>query len=151
MGYGVVRDSAQQELVDFGCWTTSADELPEQRLLHLYRSVLSVLDQAQPDVVAVERLFFNRNVTTAMSVSQARGVVLLAAAMRDVPVAEYTPLEVKQAVSGFGRAGKDQMQRMIQALFQLPAPPHPDDAADAVAVAVCHLHYAPARRLGLRQ
>ncbi|MAG36638.1 MAG: crossover junction endodeoxyribonuclease RuvC [Dehalococcoidia bacterium] len=150
MGYGAVRGGVDYELLDFGCLTTSAGQPPERRLLTLYRGLLKLVEQHQPNVVAVERLFFSRNVKTALAVGQARGVVLLAAASREVPVAEYTPLEVKQAVTGFGRADKEQVQRMVQALFQLAAPPRPDDAADALAVAVCHLHAAPALRLGLR-
>ena len=150
MGYGVVRGDAEYEPLDFGCLTTTADQPPEQRLLILYRGLLALVERHQPQVVAVERLFFSRNVKTALAVGQARGVALLAAASKDVPVAEYTPSEVKQAVTGFGRADKEQVQRMVQALLRLPAPPRPDDAADALAVAVCHLHAAPARRWGLR-
>ena len=150
MGYGVVRGDTEYELLDFGCLTTTTDQPPEQRLLTLYRGLHALVEGHQPQVVAVERLFFSRNVKTALAVGQARGVALLAAASNAVPVAEYTPLEVKQAVTGFGRADKDQVQRMVQALLQLPAPPRPDDAADALAVALCHLHAAPARRWGLR-
>ena len=150
MGYGVVRGDVEYESLDFGCLTTTADQPPEQRLLTLYQGLLALVERHQPQVVAVERLFFSRNVKTALAVGQARGVALLAAASNAVPVAEYTPLEVKQAVTGFGRADKDQVQRMVQALLQLPAPPRPDDAADALAVALCHLHAAPARRWGLR-
>jgi len=150
MGYGVVRGDTEYELLDFGCLTTTTDQPPEQRLLTLYRGLHALVERHQPQVVAVERLFFSRNVKTALAVGQARGVALLAAASNAVPVAEYTPLEVKQAVTGFGRADKDQVQRMVQALLQLPAPPRPDDAADALAVALCHLHAAPARRWGLR-
>ncbi len=96
----------------------------------------------QPDVAAVEELFFSRNVRTALNVGQARGVALLALANAGLSVQEYTPLEVKQAVVGYGRATKDQVQQMVQMLLGLPEVPRPDDAADAVAVAICHLHGA---------
>ncbi|MFY9486988.1 MAG: crossover junction endodeoxyribonuclease RuvC, partial [Bacillota bacterium] len=94
----------------------------------------------KPEVVAIEQLFFNKNVRTALSVGQARGVAILAAANHGLDVAEYTPLQVKQAVTGYGRASKQQMQRMVAALLHLPEVPRPDDAADALAVAICHGH-----------
>ena len=117
-----------------------------RRLLLLYRALGRLIAEHRPAEAAVERLFFGRNTTTAISVGQARGVVLLALAEAGVPVAEYTPAEVKQALAGFGRAQKAQMQRMTQALLDLPQMPHPDDAADALAIAICHLRLGRAAR-----
>lgn len=98
------------------------------------------MDKYKPDEVAVEKLFFNRNVTTAFAVAQARGVVILAAAQRGLPIAEYTPLQVKQAVVGYGKAEKRQVQEMVRMFLKLSAVPKPDDVADALAVAICHAH-----------
>ena len=112
------------------------------RLQSIYRGMTELIEQHKPRSVAVEQLFFSRNVRTALAVGQARGIVLLAAADAGLPVHEYTPLQVKQAVSGYGRASKSQIQEMVRMLLSLDAVPTPDDAADAVAVAVCHLHSA---------
>ncbi|MFN8632169.1 MAG: crossover junction endodeoxyribonuclease RuvC [Chloroflexota bacterium] len=137
-GYGLVRrDGSRLAALDFGCLETLPDrELPE-RLLLIHRAVTELIAEHRPAVVGVERLFFNKNVQTAFAVGQARGVVLLAAAQAGLPVYEYGPHEVKMAVTGYGRAPKDQVQRMVQMILGLPAIPHPDDAADALAVAVC--------------
>lgn len=115
-----------------------------QRLAVLYDGLLRIIEEFHPADVAVEDLFFNRNVRSAVAVGQARGVILLAAAHRDLPVASYTPLQVKVAVTGFGRARKQQIQEMVRVLLNLPLPPQPDDAADAAALAVCHLNHASA-------
>jgi len=96
----------------------------------------------QPQVISIEALFFARNVTTAISVGQARGVVLLAAAMHDLPVHEYSPSEVKHSVAGYGKADKNQMQEMVRLILGMPFVPQPDDAADALAVAICHAHHS---------
>jgi crossover junction endodeoxyribonuclease RuvC len=109
-----------------------------------------LIDRYEPGAVAVELLFFARNVTTAMTVGQARGVILLAAAQRAVPVAEYAPSEVKQAVVGYGKADKRQIQEMVRIMLGLDDLPRPDDAADALAVAICHVQVAPFRsRVGV--
>jgi crossover junction endodeoxyribonuclease RuvC len=143
-GYGLVRDNEDGSLlaVDYGVISTAPDISMPQRLLELHRRLLEILLLHRPESGAVEKLFFQRNVTTAISVGQARGVALLALAESDLPVAEYTPLEVKQAVAGYGGADKNQVQQMVQALLGLETTPHPDDAADALAVAICHLHTA---------
>jgi crossover junction endodeoxyribonuclease RuvC len=143
-GYGLVRDNEDGSLlvVDYGVILTAPDLSMPQRLLELHRCLLKILLLHRPQSGAVEKLFFQRNVTTAISVGQARGVALLALAESDLPVAEYTPLEVKQAVAGYGGADKHQVQQMVQALLGLETIPHPDDAADALAVAICHLHTA---------
>jgi len=110
------------------------------RLQEIYNALCKKVVEYKPEVVAIEQLFFNKNVRTALSVGQARGVAILAAANHGLDVAEYTPLQVKQAVTGYGRASKQQMQRMVVALLHLPEVPRPDDAADALAVAICHGH-----------
>ncbi len=137
-GYGLVsRDGSRLQALDYGCLETLPDrELPE-RLLIIHQAVRELIEEHRPAVVGVERLFFNKNVQTAFAVGQARGVVLLAAAQAGLPVYEYGPHEVKMAVTGYGKAPKDQVQRMVQMILGLSAIPHPDDAADALAVAVC--------------
>ena len=140
-GWGIVeRTGNRLRLVAYGCIeTVPADELPV-RLLHIHQAVTELISEHKPALVGVERLFFNKNVQTAFAVGQARGAVLLAAAQAGVPVHEYGPHEVKIAVTGYGRAGKDQVQRMVQALLGMAVLPRPDDAADALAVAICSAH-----------
>lgn len=133
--------------VEYGAILTPADLPMQQRLRQIFLRVTELLEQFRPEALSVEKLFFNRNVTTALSVGQARGVALLAAANTDLPVFEYTPLEVKQAVSGYGRASKDQVQQMVRLMLQLDHIPKPDDAADALAIAICHIQSAQMRAL----
>ena len=121
-----------------------------QRLHALYDQLTELVQTHRPGAAAVERLFFGRNTTTAISVGQARGVALLVAAQAGIPVAEYTAAEVKHATAGFGRAEKVQMQRMMQALLGLDSIPTPDDAADALAIALCHLRFGRLRAAGIR-
>lgn len=140
-GYGVLeRNGARLRAIDFGCLGTDPTATPAERLLAIHAGIGELIETHRPALVAVERLFFNRNVQTALSVGQARGVILLAAAQHGIPVHEYTPNEVKVAVTGYGRAPKDQVQRMVQLVLGLPSLPHPDDAADALAVAICLAH-----------
>src|SRR5574340_225312 len=140
-GYGLVRETlAGVEVVDYGVILTAAHERPETRLLQLFNELNRIMLLYQPQSGAVEKLFFQRNVTSAISVGQARGVALLTMAQNSVPVSEYTPLEVKQAVTGYGGADKNQVQQMVKALLGLESIPKPDDAADALAIAICHLH-----------
>jgi crossover junction endodeoxyribonuclease RuvC len=108
-------------------------------LQELFNDLRHLIDEFRPQSLAVEKLFFGRNVTTAITVGQARGIVLLAAALANLDVAEYTPAEVKQAIAGYGNADKRQVQEMVQRILELPDKPRPDDAADGVAIAVCHL------------
>jgi crossover junction endodeoxyribonuclease RuvC len=145
----VVGEDAQGDvvLVAYGAVETQPGAPMPERLHRLHAEVTALLRQHQPESVAVEQLFFGRNVTTAISVGQARGVVLLAAAQAGLQVYEYKPAEVKQALSGYGNADKRQMQEMVKLLLHLDHIPRPDDAADAVAVAVCHLHSQRLRRL----
>jgi len=148
-GYGLVGEDAAGEvyLVRYGVIQTPAHTPMPDRLHQIYDEVAALLQEAAPAAVAVEELFFNRNVTTALTVGQARGVVLLAAAQAGLPVYEYKPAEVKQALVGYGRADKQQMQEMVRLMLGLRDIPRPDDAADAVAVAICHLHSQRLRRL----
>jgi crossover junction endodeoxyribonuclease RuvC len=137
LGYGIV-DSTRGRLreVDHGCLETSPDVALPERLLAIHALVDELIEMHEPDVIAVERLFFSRNVQTAFAVGQARGVVLLAAAQHGVPVREATPNEVKSAVAGYGAADKDQIQRMVQMVLGMAERPRPDDAADALAIAI---------------
>jgi len=148
-GYGFVRDhpDGSLEAVDYGVILTSSSQPMPERLLELHRQLNQKILLYRPESGAVEKLFFQRNVTTALAVGQARGVALLALAENSLPVEEYTPMEVKQAVSGFGGADKAQVQQMVRALLGLREIPRPDDAADALAVAICHLHSAQMRSL----
>jgi crossover junction endodeoxyribonuclease RuvC len=137
LGWGIVAStSGRLRMVDAGCVTTKADVSLPTRLLAIHTFLDELLATHQPDIVAVERLFFSRNAQTAFGVGQARGVVLLAAAQAEVPVREATPSEVKLAVTGHGRAEKDQVGRMVAVCLSLAAPPHPDDTADALAIAI---------------
>jgi crossover junction endodeoxyribonuclease RuvC len=141
-GYGFVRELEQGELVAvaYGVIETSPNQRMELRLSDIYHKILELILLHQPDCCAVEKLFFQKNVKTALAVGQARGVVMLALAENQIPIAEYTPLEVKQAVVGYGGADKNQVQQMVKALLMLEKIPKPDDAADALAIAICHLH-----------
>jgi crossover junction endodeoxyribonuclease RuvC len=148
-GYGLVREEQDGNLsvVDFGVIQTSPDDSMPERLVQLYHNLKTIIDLHSPQCGAVEKLFFARNVRTALTVGQARGIALLALAESGVALAEYTPNEIKQAVVGFGGADKTQVQKMVQALLELEQIPQPDDAADALAVAICHLHSARMRSL----
>jgi crossover junction endodeoxyribonuclease RuvC len=137
MGWGVVESrSGRLRMIDAGCLTTKPDAALPQRLLAIHALLDELLATHKPDIVAVERLFFSKNAQTAFGVGQARGVVLLAAAQAEVPVREATPNEVKQAVTGHGRAEKDQVGRMVAVCLSLDAPPRQDDTADALAIAI---------------
>jgi crossover junction endodeoxyribonuclease RuvC len=147
-GYGLVWSEGDNlRLVDYGAITTASDKPLPHRLQEIYRQLTALVQQRQPTAAAVEKLFFSRNVRTAFSVGQARGVALLAMANAEIAVHEYTPLEVKQAVVGYGRATKEQVQEMVKVLLGLDSVPQPDDAADAIAVAICHIHSARMRSL----
>lgn len=139
MGYGIVDYTGNRFVpVDYGCLRSAAGLPQHLRLYKLYNELNNLLYIYKPDCMAIEELFFNRNTKTALAVGQARGVVLLAAAGADIDVFEYTPLQVKQAVVGRGRAEKGQVQYMIRIILNLSEIPRPDDVADALAVAVCH-------------
>ena len=143
VGFGFVdKQGSRMVPVQYGSIQTLSTTAPEIRLLQVYEAAVQLLDQFKPDVMAVEKLFFNRNVTNAFSVGQARGVVILAAAQRGIPIAEYTPMQVKQAIVGYGKAEKKQVQEMVRIFLKLKEIPKPDDVADALAVAICHGHFS---------
>lgn len=137
LGYGLIRGGTQPTLIDAGVIETWPDQDMPERLVTLHQSVRDLIEEFQPDMLAVEKLFFARNVTTAIAVGQARGVVLLAAAQSSIPVSEYSPSEIKHAIAGYGKADKPQMQEMVRIILNLTHVPQPDDAADALAVALC--------------
>jgi crossover junction endodeoxyribonuclease RuvC len=144
-GYGLLQEErGNLALVAYGTITTPAGRPLAERLRTIYHALGDLIARYQPDAVAVEELFFARNAKTAMIVGHARGVMLLAGAEADLPLFEYTPLQVKQAVAGYGSADKHQVQEMVRLLLNMDHQPQPDDAADALAVAICHLHSARA-------
>ena len=139
-GYGVLTGSeAHMKPVAYGSIITSPKMSLSQRLQIIYDEVSAIIEEYKPDEIGVEELFFSRNVTTALLVGQARGVVLLAAQQRNLKLLEFKPVEVKMAVTGYGRADKRQIQQMVKILLGLPAIPKPDDTADALAIAICHM------------
>ncbi|GGJ16944.1 crossover junction endodeoxyribonuclease RuvC [Paenibacillus hunanensis] len=141
VGFGFIdKNGSKLTPVQYGCIQTEAHTPEEERLLHVYEGMVQLIEKYEPQMIAFEKLFFNRNVTTAMSVSQARGVAILAAAQKGLPIAEYTPMQVKQAIVGYGKAEKRQVQEMVRMFLNLQKVPKPDDVADALAVAVCHAH-----------
>ncbi len=140
-GYGVVRGSGPA-VVAVGAIRTSQREPVEQRLGEIYRDVCGVIEEYEPQVLAIEQVFINQNRATAIGVARASGVVILAAAQHGVIVREFTPTAIKNAVAGYGKASKQQMQKMVAARFGLPVPPEPADAADALATALCYLQTA---------
>ncbi len=139
LGYGLVKFEANKfAILDYGAITTDAGMPMSQRLTLIYDDLMYVIEKHRPDALAVEELFFNKNIKTALTVGHARGVAVLAGSKSGVQVYEYTPLQVKQAVVGYGRADKKQMQQMVKVLLNLREVPKPDDVADALAVAICH-------------
>ena len=140
-GYGIIEQNGNSLTAgDYGCIRTDSKLPLENRLTIIYDNVRRVIRSAPVSYVSVEELFFNTNTRTAMAVGQARGVILLAAAHEGIPVAEYTPLQVKQALVGFGRATKSQVQEMVRIILKLSEIPRPDDVADALGLAICHAH-----------
>jgi crossover junction endodeoxyribonuclease RuvC len=147
MGWGVLDEQGGRlQPVEYGALTTPAKTPPAERLLQLHEGLRGLLQQFAPEAAAVEELFFSRNVTTALAVGQARGVILLTCAQAGIPVYEYKPLAVKQAVVGYGGADKRQVQEMVRVTLNLRRAPRPDDTADALAVAICHAYSAPLLR-----
>lgn len=146
-GYGLVDMTGNRlRPVHYGAVFTDKDMLPEMRLKKIYDEISALIETYRPDIMSVEQLFFNRNVTTAIAVGQARGVVLLTAANTNLPVLEFTPMQIKLAVVGTGSANKEQVTYMVQHLLNIRQKPKPDDVADALAVAICGLHTAATRR-----
>jgi len=140
-GFGIIEKNNQGiNYVNCGCITTCAGVPMPERLKCIYEDARKLIVKYQPDVMAVEDLFYFRNATTVIKVSQARGVLILAAHKKRVPIFEYQPLQIKMALTGYGRADKKQMQQMVKTMLSLNKVPKPDDAADALAVAICHAH-----------
>ncbi len=138
-GYGLVwYDNGKFKPIEYGTITTSVNAPITDRLPTIYSRISGLLDEYKPNVLSIEKLFYGHNQTTVIDVAQSRGCVLLAAAMRGIDVREYTPMQVKQAVVGYGRAEKRQVQYMVTKILNLESIPRPDDAADALAIAICH-------------
>lgn len=146
VGYGVIEhDRGKNIYIGHGAVTTPAGMEISLRLMEIHQDICTLIDKYKPEAVAIEQLFFNTNVTTGINVAQARGVIVLACAEKGVPIAEYTPLQVKQAVVGYGRAEKKQVMELTRIMLGLQSVPKPDDAADALAIAICHGHTAASK------
>ena len=149
VGWGALEfNGTRFRPLGFGSIETPADMPTEARLVEIYQGMTELIETYKPDCMAVEELFWNTNQTTGIRVSEARGVILLAGAERKIPIHEYTPLQVKQAVVGYGRADKKQVITMVTMMLNLANPPKPDDTADALAVAICHGHSGASRLAG---
>jgi len=150
-GYGIVRDNPDGRLIKvcYGVIRTNANMPYPSRLKEIYEGISSLIKEYNPQAIVIEQLFFNKNVSTALTVGQARGVVILTAALLGIDLAEYTPIQVKEAVVGYGRAEKMQVQQMVKVLLGLDEIPKPDDAADALALAICHLNSYKMRNLSI--
>lgn len=143
IGFGVVdSEKGKLSLINYGVITTPAHTSLSSRLDHIFDDMQEICSKFRPDIVAFEKLFFNTNLTTGISVAHGRGVLLLAAYRAGMPIYEYTPLQVKKAVVGYGKADKNQVIDMVQRLLKMKCAPKPDDAADALAVAICHARSA---------
>ena len=145
VGYGVIDFNGYDlKTIGYGAITTEANTRFDLRLNDIYNDCITIMDKYHPDVMSMERLYFTNNRTTGIDVAQARGVILLAAVRSGIPIAEYTPLQVKQSITGYGKAHKAQVMEMTKNILKLKAVPRPDDTADALAIAVCHAHTANA-------
>lgn len=141
MGFGVIEQKGNRfDVIDYGCISTGPSAPMPERLKYLYSSLMDIIAETEPDCAALEELFYNTNAKTVINVGQARGVAVLACVNSGLNVDEYTPLQIKQALVGYGRAEKQQVQQMVRALLKLKKVPKPDDTADALAVAICHAH-----------
>ncbi|MCL1830429.1 MAG: crossover junction endodeoxyribonuclease RuvC [Oscillospiraceae bacterium] len=151
VGYGAVDHiNTSFKLIDYGVITTAAKQPFERRLMKIADELTEILTRVKPEAVAIEKLYFTSNHKTVIDVAQARGVITLAVTKADVPIFEYTPLQVKQSVVGYGRAEKHQVMEMTRIILSLKEIPKPDDAADALAVAICHAHSAGSRLGNMR-
>jgi len=139
-GYGIIKKNRELKLIEYGCIKTAADLKTAERLKELHNQLNNLIKKHKPNIVAVEDIFFFKNLKTAVKVSQARGAILLTAAKFKIPVFECTPLQIKQAITSYGRAEKIQIQKMVKTLLNLKEIPKPDDAADALAAAICCAH-----------
>lgn len=141
VGYGLIRyENNRFTPIDYGAIETKSTTPTVDRLIQVHEGLYEIVEKYHPDVAAIEELFFQHNQTTIINVAQARGALLMALARHRIPIFEYTPMQVKQAVTGYGRAEKAQIQTMMRMLLGLPAVPKPDDVADALAIAICHAH-----------
>ncbi|MBQ3379637.1 MAG: crossover junction endodeoxyribonuclease RuvC [Clostridia bacterium] len=141
VGYGIIEYKGNSfTTLDYGSILTEAHSEFQARLMSINAQLIRLINMFKPDAAAVEELFFNKNIKTAITVAQARGAIILTCAQSGIPTFEYTPLQVKQAVVGYGRADKNQVQQMTKILLNLKAVPKPDDTADALAIAICHAH-----------
>ena len=146
VGFGVIdTERGQQKMVQYGAINTEAGLPLATRLVQIQSDLEELLRTFQPDEISIEELFFSKNITTGIAVAHARGVILYTAEKLGIPIYEYTPMQIKQAVVGYGRAEKKQVMDMVKRMLNLPAPPKPDDAADAVALAICHARSATSR------
>lgn len=136
-GYGVIKNQNELKVVDYGCIKTSPQFPTADRLKEIHQKITELIKKHKPDIVAIEDIFFFKNTKTVIKVSQAQGAIILTAAQMKIPVVQYTPLQVKQAVTSYGRADKNQVQRMVKILLQLKEIPNSDHAADALAIAIC--------------
>ncbi len=140
-GYGIINYSGNKfEVIDYGAVITESTEEFPKRLKKLYDSYMNIFEVYKPEAVAIEELFYNKNTKTAIAIAEARGIHLLAAENKNIPLYEYTPLQVKQGIVGYGRAEKKQIQEMVRVILKLDAVPKPDDVADGLALAICHAH-----------
>ncbi|MGM9522118.1 MAG: crossover junction endodeoxyribonuclease RuvC [Oscillospiraceae bacterium] len=143
VGFGAIRtEGSSVKLLGCGAITTPAGQNLSLRLSQIYHDMLELIDTFKPEAIAIEELFFNTNITTGISVAHGRGVILLAGQEKKVPMFEYTPLQVKQAITGYGRADKKQMMEMVRRLLNLKSAAKPDDASDALALAICHARFS---------
>lgn len=143
VGFGVIDvDRGRQQMVQYGAITTEAGLPLAARLAQISRDLRELIEQFEPDEIAIEELFFSKNITTGIAVAHGRGVILCTAEIMQIPIYEYTPMQVKQAVVGYGLAEKQQIMDMVRRLLKLKAVPRPDDAADALAIAICHARSA---------
>ena len=150
LGWGVVEKTGNRfRSIDYGAVTTDKDMDMPDRLEVLYDGLREIIEEHSPEVASIEKLFFNTNTTTAINVGQARGVAILACIKGGLEIAEYTPLQIKQALVGYGRADKKQIQFMVKTMLNLRSVPKPDDTADALAAAICHGHSADTRMIGV--
>jgi len=153
LGWGIIKrtEEVAYKVEAYGCIRTDKSTLFSRRLEEIYKQLSKIIKKYRPDIAAIEQLFFAKNIKTAITVGEARGVAILAAVGANLAVAEYTPLQVKQSLVGYGRAEKKQMQKMLKILLGLKDIPRPDDAADALAVALCHLHSQRMAEVGKRE
>ncbi|MBU0618914.1 crossover junction endodeoxyribonuclease RuvC [Patescibacteria group bacterium] len=142
-GWGIVKKQAEPQLIKYGCIRTKKDQPLNQRLLTLYKELKQIIKQYQPQIACVEKLFFNTNAKTALTVGEARGVIKVCLAFQQLPMVEFTPIQIKNSIVGYGRADKNQVQNMVKALLKLDHIPQPDDAADAIATALTYCFYNP--------